>query len=83
MYEFALFQRIRLHPVFHVSFLESISLQTLLQTSLKVKEDEIEYEIEKILDYKGSSRREEYFIKWKGYNTVENIWKSKYHLKNF
>ncbi len=60
VYELILSEEMRIHPRFYMSFLESM---------LAIAK----YKVETILDYRGNIGKEEYLVKWKGYNITENI----------
>jgi hypothetical protein len=66
----------RLHPVFHVSLLEPARGNTPIATDTELQpENEIrEYEVEAILDRRLVGRREEFLIKWEGYEPTDNSW---------
>ena len=44
------------------------------------EEDEAEYEVEAILDFKKTSKGDYYLIKWKGYEESENSWQPETNL---
>ena len=72
-YRLALPKGSRIHPTFHVSLLEKALPGTKLQTTLDVH-GEKEYKVEKILDHRQISRKTQYLVKWKDYDTMENTW---------
>jgi RNase H-like domain found in reverse transcriptase/Reverse transcriptase (RNA-dependent DNA polymerase)/Integrase zinc binding domain/Chromo (CHRromatin Organisation MOdifier) domain/gag-polyprotein putative aspartyl protease len=76
-YRLRLPENSRLHPVFHVSLLEPAKGDMPVVTDIDIQpENDIEeYEVEKILDTRTSTRgQQEYLIKWKGYEGTENSW---------
>ena len=76
-YELQLPKDARVHPVFHVSMLEPADPKTPIQETFHfVPEEEITYEIEKILN----ERNNQYLIKWKGYPDSENTWEPKKNI---
>ncbi|KFY86131.1 hypothetical protein V498_07592 [Pseudogymnoascus sp. VKM F-4517 (FW-2822)] len=72
----------RLHPVFHVSLLEPArgNAPIATDTELQPENEIIEYEVEAILDKRLVGRREEFLIKWKGYEPTDNSWESRGNL---
>lgn len=66
----------RLHPVFHVSLLEPARGDTPIatDTELQPENELVEYEVERIIDYKRVSGKDQYLVKWEGYTTEENTW---------
>jgi Chromo (CHRromatin Organisation MOdifier) domain len=72
-----------MHPIFHISLLEPVDLETPLETEA-VATDEItqEYEVEKIIDIAIKDGQNKYLIKWKGCPTEENTWEPLMHLRN-
>ena len=47
----------------------------------EILDDELEYEVEKILDSRISRRKLQYLVKWKGYNDSHNQWIPWYNLQ--
>ncbi|KAJ3464714.1 hypothetical protein MRS44_009500 [Fusarium solani] len=87
-YKLDLPPKVKLHPVFNISLLESaegtIKVDTGYDDDMEV-EDEREYEPEKILNARKNEEkgnRLEYLIKWKGYTDAENTWEPAKHLIN-
>jgi hypothetical protein len=65
----------KLHLVFHISLLEPAPKNAKITENVEIDDDtEQEYEVEKILNHKRVSRKPYYLVKWKGYNTSENMW---------
>ena len=50
--------------------------------TVEIENEESEYEVEAILDFKLVRNIMEYLVKWKGYLYDENIWEFKVHLEN-
>lgn len=82
-YKLDLPQQIRVHPIFHISFLESakgtIKVATAPNNQLEVESPE-EYEPEKIVNSERRGNKTWYLIKWKGYDENENSWEPIEHL---
>ena len=75
-YKVTLPQRMRIHPVFHVSLLS-------LTKNPETQKDETaheEYEVEHILSKRIVNSQTEYLIKWKGYDEDENTWEPTVNL---
>jgi len=69
-YKIALPQRMRIHPVFHISLLSKTN-----NPVSKIGDDVIgEYEVERILSKRRKHGKTEYLIKWQGYNSDDNTW---------
>ena len=82
-YELDLPSGVRIHPIFHVSLLESatdVDATEAGRDDVEVETDE--YEAEKILDVRTKDGRIEYEVKWKGYDNSENTWEPANHLMN-
>ncbi|KAF3768375.1 hypothetical protein M406DRAFT_235052, partial [Cryphonectria parasitica EP155] len=62
-YELALFYKMRIYSVFHVSLLELVVQEILMNNIAEVKNNELEYEVEKILKHRSIDNTKEYFIK--------------------
>ena len=77
----------KIHPVFHVSLLEPVTEDTLPDRhqapppSIMIDHLE-EYEVDKILDCRIHSRRLEYLVDWKGYDTDARTWEPTSNLYN-
>jgi len=81
-YELDLLKKMRIHSVFHAFMLQccnqSIPLQ-IIETSVELNE---KYQVENILKQRMISGKTHYLVKWKGYNTSENMWELKENLLN-
>lgn len=66
----------RLHPVFHVSLLEPYHgpLQRKKPPAPVIIDDELEYEVERLLDCRGTGENRQYLVKWTGYPIWEATW---------
>jgi len=72
-YELDLPKDAKVFLVFHISLLESIDPSTPIQETFHYHpQEENRFEVERILEKKG----QRYLVKWKGYPTTENTWKS-------
>jgi transposase InsO family protein len=76
-----------IHPVFHVSLLETCVANTIPGRILPplppvVIEGEEEYEVEDILDAKWFGKSLKFLVKWKGYTESENTWEPEAHLEH-
>lgn len=77
----------KVHPVFHVSLLESYKESTIsgrLQPSLPSVEVENheEYEVEEVLDSRRRRGKLQYLIHWRGYDISERTWEPAANLAN-
>jgi hypothetical protein len=78
---------IHIHPVFHVSLLESYK-KSQIPNRIPVPpppietDHAVEYEVEEILDSCLRHRRLEYFIHWKDYGISEHIWEPSSNCQN-
>ena len=79
----------KIHPVFHVSFLEPFrgnfkDPKISCPNPIKVNREK-KYRVEKILDSRiggrGKKRRRQYLIKWEGYPSSNKIWEDKENVK--
>jgi chromodomain-containing protein/p58 integrase-like protein len=75
-YRIALPERMRIHPIFHVSLLNPT------KNPETTRDDETfeEFEVEHILDKRVRQGKVEYLVKWKGYENNENTWEPTEHL---
>ena len=89
-YRLELPDSMQLHPVFHVSLLQKHVERPpdMLQpegwapiTSAALGETDT-FEVEHILDMRGTPPHEEYLVKWKGYPAEEATWEPRHHLTN-
>ena len=73
----------KIHPIFHIAFLEKTNRTARVATNIEIinDEDETEYEAEGILDFKRVSGKPYYLIKWKGYPNEENTWEPTENLR--
>jgi transposase InsO family protein len=81
----------KIHPTFHVSLLEPADPETPLQKTFRYEtEEDDEFEVEKLLDYREIGRQDfrddnfiqEWLVKWKGYPSSENTWEPETNLRN-
>jgi len=81
----------KIHPRFHVKLLEPADPDTPLQKTFRYEpEEETEYEVEALLDYREIGREDfrqekflqEWLVKWKGYPDSENTWEPESNLQN-
>ena len=79
----------RVHPVFHISLLRPANLDESLHPIQDVERpppdiinQEEEFEVEDILDHRGSLRHRQYLVKWQGYPMSEATWEAKSNLKH-
>lgn len=76
-YRLDLSPKVRLHPVFHISLLESTEGNIMAKYGNE-HETEVEgpeeYEVEKILEQRRVNNQTEYLIKWKNYPESDNQW---------
>ena len=64
----------RIYTIFYVLLLEKAPKNAEIATNVEIGEEtENEYKIEEILDTNKISRKPYYLVKWKGYDTSENI----------
>ena len=70
-YELDLPQDAKVFPVFHISLLELADPNTPIQDTFHYEaQEEDEYEVENILEKRGTK----YLVKWKGYLDIESTW---------
>ncbi|KAF5011367.1 hypothetical protein FDECE_2512 [Fusarium decemcellulare] len=83
-YELDLPPKVRLHPIFHISLLESAA--DTIQVKIGNEPEEIdgpeEYTVEEIRDMKKINGQTMYLVKWKNYPENENTWEPPKHLVN-
>jgi hypothetical protein len=80
-YRLKLSSQLYIHPIFHISLLESyhenrLSDRTQISISPMEMEGELEFEIQEILDSKINRGKLRYLMKWKGYGPDERSWES-------
>jgi hypothetical protein len=69
--------------VFYISLLELALKHALITENMEINDNtEQEYEVEQILNHKWVSGKPYYLVKWKGYDTLENIWEPIKNLMN-
>ena len=76
-YELELPPQMKIHPVFHVIYLEPANNNISFETNLPgidPDNQEIKYEIKAILDQQEIDGQPRYLIKWKGYPHSNNTW---------
>jgi hypothetical protein len=65
---------LKIHLVFYISLLELALKNTIIAKNVEINNNtEQEYEVKQILSDKQVSRKLYYLVKWKGYDTLENI----------
>lgn len=79
----------QIHPVFHVSLLKPyVETPPGIERNIEkppdpvIHNEELEYEVDKILDKRIHRRRVEYLVKWKGYPEYDSTWEPIRHLDN-
>ena len=77
----------KIHPTLHVSKLrrfhsESRFFEEVQPPQPEVVRGELEYEVEQILRHRGTERRREYLVLWKGYPLHEATWEPEANLTN-
>ncbi len=81
-YKLDLLKKMWIHSVFHAFMLQCcnqfIPLQ-IIETSVELNE---KYHVENILEKQMISGKAHYLVKWKEYNTSENMWELKENLLN-
>ncbi len=81
-YELDLLKKMQIHSVFHVFMLQCCNQFIPLQTIKTPVEPDEEYQVENILKQWMISGKTHYLVKWKEYNTSENMWELKENLLN-
>lgn len=83
-YELDLPPKVRLHPIFHISLLETA--EDTIQVKTGNEPEEIDgpetYEVEEIRDMKKINGKTMYLVKWKNYPENEKTWEPPKHLVN-
>ena len=78
-YELQFSSNIKIHSMFHVSFLKLVDLSTSMQITFHYEsEKKDKFKIEKIL----KRQNQNYLVKWKEYSISKNTWKSIENLAN-
>ena len=76
----------KIHPIFHVSRLKRYVAGggdgTQPPPPILAEDGEPEYEVDKIVRERGSGRRKEYRVRWKGYGPEEDHWLRAHELEN-
>ncbi len=76
-YELDLSKNVKVFPIFYISLLELVDLNTSIQETFHYKaQKESRYKVKRILKQQDQS----YLIKWKGYSTSKNTWKLEKNL---
>ena len=78
-------QSMRVHPVFHVSFLEPYHENHILDRQVlpppPVEIDAVpEYKVEAVLDSRIVHNQLQYYVDWKGYSPADRTWEPAEHL---
>ncbi|KAJ3546359.1 hypothetical protein NM208_g2046 [Fusarium decemcellulare] len=83
-YELDLPSKVRLHPIFHISLLESAAdtIQVKIGNEPKEIDGPEEYVVEAIRDMQKINGQTMYLVKWKNYPENENTWEPPKHLVN-
>jgi hypothetical protein len=64
----------RIYIIFYVSLLEKVPKNAEIATNIEIEEEtENEYKVEAILASNKISGKPHYLVKWRGYDTSENI----------
>jgi hypothetical protein len=82
-YKLRLPDHMRIHPVFHISLLEPAPANArMIVPELLTKEDNQEYEVERVIDHNDTKGERQYLIKWKGFGESDNTWEPEEGLLN-
>lgn len=81
-YELKLPTSVKLHPIFHISLLESAegTIKVSPRKQEPEVEDPLEYKVEKIISKKWINGEWLYEVRWEGYAETENTWEPAKHL---
>jgi Chromo (CHRromatin Organisation MOdifier) domain len=81
-YELELPEKSTIHPVFHAALLEKAPSGTPVAKDLHLypEQEDLCYEVEKVLDYQELGRNKWYLVKWKGFSSNENTWEPRKNL---
>jgi len=77
----------KIHPVFHVSLLESV-IENIIPERYQLPPSPIiinnnkEFEVEEILDSRIKYKKLEYLVSWKGYSIEDRTWEPISNLEN-
>lgn len=85
VYRLQLPPQYRIHPVFHVSILESYRArpgEEPPEPSPVLVDDVEEYEIEKIVDHRRYRGKRQFHVIWKGYSIHDGTWEKEENLKS-
>ena len=72
----------QIYLIFYILLLELVLRTVKLDIIAEIENEEPEYEVEAIFDFKLAGKNIEYLIKWKSYLYEENTWEFKKYLKN-
>lgn len=84
-YKLELGDKIRAHPVFHVSVLRKYfqdQSRKFNPVDPIIINNEVEYEVEDILDSRNYRKKKQYLVRWKGYPLYDATWENEDNLKN-
>ena len=73
----------KIHPVFHIMYLEPVDNNIPLETNpprIESDNQEIKYKVEAILDQQEVDGQPRYLIKWRGYPYSNNTWEPENNL---
>jgi len=81
-YKLKLLENLKIHPIFHVSFLKPISRDASRpnrehnsRPPFNLIHNEQKFEVEVVLKSRQlKGREQEYLVKWKGYHPIETSW---------
>jgi Integrase zinc binding domain/Chromo (CHRromatin Organisation MOdifier) domain len=77
-YKLKLPNRMRVHPIFHISLLSKTSNPEDQQNTQAI--DDEEYEVQKIVGKRTRKGRTEYLVQWLGYGDEDNTWEETANL---
>jgi len=82
-YKLDLPAKLKIHNVFHISLLRHYTPTANCKAVPlpEILEGEVEYEVEAILDHKGTKSKH-FLVKWKGYPSEDNTWEPEVNLQN-
>jgi Chromo (CHRromatin Organisation MOdifier) domain len=76
------------HPVFHVSLLKKYTPSSNSDTSspsvidIDLDDEEVEYEVDKVIGQRTFNKQTEYLVTWKGYPESEATWETRDNVKD-